>query len=61
MAKHHQSSSSGSTLTPAEQTRALYLLTNAELPFAEFAQLPEVQSALRVSRERSAGAAGKKD
>jgi len=58
--QHHHRGSLSYQLTPAEQTRALYLLTNAELPFAEFAQLPEVQGALRASSERTA-AARKKD
>lgn len=44
----------GYHLTPGEQARALYLLTDAELPFNEFAQLPEVKRAVRASAERAA-------
>jgi hypothetical protein len=44
----------GYHLTPQEQARALYLLTDAALPFAEFSKLPEVQRAVRASAERAA-------
>ena len=36
----------GYSLTKSEKERALYLLTNAEVPYKEFQELPEVRKAL---------------
>jgi len=39
----------GYRLSKTEKERALYMLTNAEVPYKEFTKLPEVQQAIEAA------------